>query len=849
MKQLIKINNSELSFRLKLNYNNVYSRLKMLLGENASIFADISTKSTNTTWYSNDDAEYLKLSEASETEIQHISRLINEKISHITKELKNSPELAPYADDIMEIPDISFIFYRKSGDDYKFILTAWGCKFAHTGPNDPSNGIIRRLTKKNDFQEIIDKPEVVVNKPLDTPDNPESPEIHSHTTRNNTNTSANNQKVSSVDGPVAPYTKVEEPTPTAISNGLEETEKSKITQHVVLRVLDQNNNPVLGESVFINTVEGQLNRESDNNGIIEIGNLPCSSLFTISFPNIKSISERSFEVEYNVEVYDAYIKKLVKYSPIVFVEDQNANTVQNHDIKVMIAGQETIYNTGDDGMIQLPAMFDGQKFIAIDTVNYANTEEFDVTPVKAKVPYRFRIKRPEKVNVGITIIDKSSKPIPGATIDIELGDTPCQQITGADGRAEFPIDVFSEGIIPICIKVKKKSKIKHELNFNNEVTEYTIQIKDNNGLPGINLKWLGLLPLLALLGWGGYKLFQANRIPSWEELYKGVVLIKSEKYYTVSTGLSESTGYSTLYFNYDANNHEIINPTFDIEYAKVGTAWGTGFFISKDGLIATNRHVAAPIAPVDEIIPLIKEFFLSRQVVYDQKAQDFQKFLNKYSGNREYSKNNEARLDAIQDSLDIYRHLSRHYDKLLKLSHFKVNSICKTSVAFDNSMISSIDDQAFHPCTCLAYGEPGDVSSNDVAIIQLNEKEKIVPKDAYIFEVPKKDPLANFKEQNDVYEVWVLGYNHGIILAGMDVGIHPQIMDGRISSTNEKYRVQYKVGILGGSSGSPVFNKNRELVAINNSTYGNSDINWGVRTTYLNELLEEVNKKRNVTKN
>lgn len=835
MKPLIKINNSELSFRLKLNYNNVYSRLKMLLGKNASIFADISTKSTSTTWYSNDDAEYSKLSETSETDAPFISQLIEKKINQVTKELKNSPELAPYVDDIMEIPDLSFIFYRKSGDDYLFILAAWGCKFAHAGPNDPSNGIIRRLTKKYDFNENLGEvpSEDFNNSDIDSADanSTSNGAFTGSTTDENFNEKEDFERYACVYGPPPPS-----------ENDLGEITKSKKMQHVVLRILDQNNNLVSGEAVNISTIDGQLYKESDDNGLIEIGNLPCSSQFTISFPNIKSINERSIEVEHKVEVYDAYIKKLVKYSPIVFVEDQNGNTVQNHDIKIMIAGQETIYNTGEDGMIQLPAMLDGQKFIAIDTRNYANTEEFDITPVKAKVPYRFKIKRPEKIKVGITILDKSRKPIPGAIVDIELGNMPCQQIAGADGRAEFPINVFTDGVMPISIKVKNKSKIKHELNFNHEVTEYAVQIKDKN----LDWKWLGILPLLALLAWGGYELF--DKTATWQELNKGVVLIKNEEIFSVSTGLPENTGYSTLYFNYDDNNRKIMNATFDPKSATYTYGWGTGFFISKDGLIVTNRHVAAPIAPEDEIVSLIKEFFLSHQVQYEQKAQEFQKILNKYSNMRGNSSKNEAILDAVQDSLDIYRNMSRYYDQILKLSNYKVNTICNTYAAFDNSMIKTIDDQAFHPCTCLAFGEPGDVTSNDVAIIQLNEKDKIVPKDAYIFKVPKKDPFADNKENNEDYEVWVLGYNAGAALAGTDVGIHPQHFKGNISSTNEKYRVQYNMGIIGGSSGSPVLNKDRELVAVNNSGYGDTNINYGVRITYLNELLEKIDNKRNVTK-
>ena len=63
MKQLIRVNNNELSFRLKLNYNTVYSQMKMLLDAGSFIFADLSTKSVNTTWYSNDDAEYVRLTD------------------------------------------------------------------------------------------------------------------------------------------------------------------------------------------------------------------------------------------------------------------------------------------------------------------------------------------------------------------------------------------------------------------------------------------------------------------------------------------------------------------------------------------------------------------------------------------------------------------------------------------------------------------------------------------------------------------------------------------------------------------------------------------------------------------
>lgn len=854
MKQLLKINNSELSFRLKLNYNNVYSRLRMLFGTENLFFADISTKSVNTTWFAEKDVDWLRFSDASESELSQISPFLERTIDWVFKELKDSPELAPYADDIMEIPDSSFIFYcRPDGGGYKFILAGWGCKFAHVGVNDSSNGVIKRLSKKT---EPIVEPVSPGDGPIipDIPVTPDDDDIQKKQQKIDTGKQTENfvqgNKHVEDDKITESKKKADEDKKKVVEDiSVHDPKKSgkKKMRHVMLQVLDQNNIPVVGEPVNVRTSVSESIQETNERGIIELGDLPCSTSFFVSFPNMKNINERALEVESDVEVYTTYIKRLVKYSPILFVEDMVGNTIQNHNIKIIIAGKESVYNSGENGMIQLPAMLEGQKFIAIDTANYANTEEFDITSTKAQTPYRFRIKCPEKVKVGITILDKSGKPLPDTVVDVDLGNTPCQQVTGADGRVEFPREVFTQKVIPIGIWKNGQSRVRHELKFSPDMTEYFIQIRDKRFPLGFNWKWLGLLPLLALLIVGGYMLLK-DRNPSWEELNKGVVLIKSEEIYSVSTGLPESTGYSRLYFNYNANEREIMNMTFDSRYATYSYGWGTGFFISEDGLIATNRHVAAPIAPEDEIIALIKEYFLSHQVKYEQKAQEFQKQLNKYSSYRNQSEKNVAILDAIQDSLDLYKNMSRYYDQILKLSNYKVETTCNTYAAFDNSMIQTLDDQAFHPCTCLAFGEPGDVSSNDVAIIQLNEKEKIVPKDAYIFKVPTTDPFANNDENSDDYEVWVLGYNAGVGLAGADLGIHPQHIKGNISSTNDKYRVQYSMGNIGGSSGSPVLNKDRRLVAIHNSSIRDTNIRHGVRTTYLRELMEEVNKKRNVTK-
>lgn len=866
MKQLIRVNNKELSFRLKLNYNTVYSQMKMLLDAGSFIFADLSTKSVNTTWYSNDDAEYVRLTDVPENERRQIMSRLKAVVNQVAQMLRNAQEMAPYVDDIMEIPDLSFVFYKKENENYRFLLAGWGCKYAHAVNGDRTMGIYRganRLPVPEDPGKSQNTTSQSGSEKTDASDSVSRlvtgmsgsgggdhldeqlkpgyniiEKIDDGTTGTISGTTGDESKVVTEDTAHIP----------------EEDSVKKKMQHVWLRVLDQHEHAVGGERVEIRMSGMSVMKLTGEDGKAEVGDLPCRDTFTVSFPDMKGVDERGFEVEPNVEVYDAYVKKLVRYAPVLFVEDQDGNPVRKHDIKVIVAGQETVYNTGEEGVVQLPFMQEGQKFIAVDTANYANTEEFDITPAKAKTPYYFCIRQFVKSKVGITVLDKDRKPVPRTVVDVKSDDKPCRQVTGNDGRAEFPHDVFHAGKMLLGIQSPGKQRVLYELDFKPETTEYAVQLKEKRLSPsfGRYWKWLGLLPLLALLAWGGYELYQylhKDEIPSWAELNKGVVLLRSDVVYHVDTGLAEKTGFSDFYFNYNENEKTIFNFTFDVNKAVFDSGWGTGFFISEDGLIATNRHVAAPIPP-EEVVPMLKDLFVSMRDIYSDKAQKFQKELNQYGSYRMLSKENALILDQRQDSLDYYTQAAKFYDRIVDLANYKVEVICRTYAAFDNSMIGhTVNEQTFHPCTCLAYGEPGDVSSNDLAVIQLNEKEKIMPKDAYIFEIPDTDPFADNKEGNEDYEIWVLGYNNGPALAGMKTGIHPQHVNGSILSTNEKYRVGYNAGIMGGTSGGPVVNKERKLVAINNSGLRGSNLNFGVRTTFLRELLEEVNEKRNVTQN
>lgn len=836
MKQLIKVKNSDLSLRLNLNYNNVYARLKMLLGSKASLFADLSAKST-WTWFSDDDAEYTSLADAPKAETNAISIALTDAVSNVRKEIESDDELSKYVEDILEIPDNGFVFYRKNDNSYKFILAGWGCRYAHQSTTE-ANSFIKHISRELPEEPIVEEPKkpsmAEILGGLETgmkTSKPSGDTIDGQATTGSVTTKI----------PTGPSTPTEPQKKTIQGKPKDEVKK----QIASVKVLDQNNSAVKGEKVIVRSSIGEETRTTSDDGKVEVGELPYGEIFSVAFPNLQGNVERSFEVIPGTDTYDAYIKKLVKYSPVLFIEDQNGNSVQDYNVKVIISGQDSVYNSGLDGVVQLPTMQEGQKFIVIDTANYANTEEYNVTQAEAKTPYHFHIRRVEQTKVGITVLDKSGNPIPNVSVQLAIGDTPCQALTAENGRAEFPSNLFVTGDIPATLNIKGQGSIKSNLKYTPDISEYTIQLRNKKkGIGKFDWKWLALLPVLFLLGWSGYKgheWFKSLNVPSIDEMEKGVVLIQTLTSYTVDCsvdGITWSADGKPLkfYFTYDDNKNEILEFT-NIEAKRPwlrGT--GTGFLISEDGLIATNRHIANPVAPKGAALAF-KKRLADNQLETQLELDRLNDWIRDASVAR-LIQNIPSYNDSIRKQKQLEDFI-RTTERILKLGEFKVEVENHCSVAFVNSIIDSWDD--FIGCSLRTEEDVADNYEKDVAIIQLKNKKRDVPEGAYIFNVPDEDIMDG--DIPDDYEITVLGYNLGVELADIKNGIHPQAQTGKIISKNDKFNIGYSANVFPGSSGSPVYNKKGQLIAVNNSGFSQKAFAYGIRTKYLKELLDEVQKK------
>lgn len=353
-------------------------------------------------------------------------------------------------------------------------------------------------------------------------------------------------------------------------------------------------------------------------------------------------------------------------------------------------------------------------------------------------------------------------------------------------------------------------------------------------------KYLTLFLCILLSACGGNQ--EKNKKVSVQELEdkqaSGVVLIKNTFYYSI-----EFDSNLTVYFSGIDDDGNIKGLTFDEDKIEPATCYGTGFFVSKDGTIATNAHVACPSFSTKDARSSIVGAFnnLSDQVqdiVNKQTEQLGELRLLIDAGNSEYVGQYQELVSQRDNNQKLINVISR-----INSAECEYSRHCDIGVALNNTHVRTTAD--FQDCVIL-----DDDQEHDLALIQLKSKE--TPKKSFVFKVPaEKKSKRNRDEESDEKRetrdkkngsgktLYMIGFNLGPQLALTKDGLKAQITKGEISQDTDDDKIMYTIPSLHGSSGSPVLDTHGKLVAINFAGLDKTqNFNFGIKVMHLANLLK-----------
>lgn len=281
-----------------------------------------------------------------------------------------------------------------------------------------------------------------------------------------------------------------------------------------------------------------------------------------------------------------------------------------------------------------------------------------------------------------------------------------------------------------------------------------------------------------------------------EELFakykNSVVLIYGGYYYKVTAG-SYTDVLQKLEVLGEFNTEWFVNENGKILARKNNNQaknyTGTGFFISKDGKIVTNLHVARP---------WINENEIKDEIALHCKA--------------------------------LLKQLGEQYSDLeiLELIDIKVEG----KIAYIGMIPNGAYIDAANIKKCVELAVPEDIKK-DVAILQLITKK--LPDDNCNI-VDLNQAVINDSEIQGGSRMYTLGFPHGLNLQDSEVKVFAH--SGKITQECTKYSFGFDAASYGGASGSPIFNAKGQLIGVLNSGVSKSQgFNYGIKASHVIDLL------------
>lgn len=236
------------------------------------------------------------------------------------------------------------------------------------------------------------------------------------------------------------------------------------------------------------------------------------------------------------------------------------------------------------------------------------------------------------------------------------------------------------------------------------------------------------------------------------------------------------------------------------EIAFIGSYQGTGFFITNDGKIATNLHIARPW-------------------LYENATEDIAKQVRE----------SLARIGASDPRLSYYTSL---------IPQVKVEGVLTDMYVVLNGLPNSEGNRI--KCTeYKAYDQKDD--ERDVAIIQ-TETRRLPDGVTRIIDI--KEAETSNETLTEGNKVFTIGFPYGSSIAlTSNQELQNQIHEGRITQNRGEFEFGHDAATAGGASGSPILNERGHLIGIHHAgltgVTGAQGFNMGIRAKYIVDLLNK----------
>lgn len=351
-----------------------------------------------------------------------------------------------------------------------------------------------------------------------------------------------------------------------------------------------------------------------------------------------------------------------------------------------------------------------------------------------------------------------------------------------------------------------------------------------------------------------------------EELFNrmssGVVVVLNEYYYEMQLPNGNS-----IFFTGISDDGQLENFTANEEEARKNrqVLTGTAFFINKEGLLMTNRHVADPVIDkvqarqsLINVLNTVKQLCYARMYELKDQYETLQAekasctYYDYYGYEQtDYDKLNEInqQQQLLQQEFEEVKGTADGIDDNIDPEGIHIKAVCELGIAYNNTFVTT--DKDFldkNPCVVVRTSDKEDV---DLALIQL--KNKKTPEDSYIFPSPGEDMKAETLGEKIAYlfknndkdkkltideTLYMIGYNAGLVLANTKQGIKVQMTSGKVTQLPDGQRLLYSIPTMQGSSGSPVIDERGRLVAVNFAKLtGTDNFNFGIPAERVKEFL------------